>query len=115
MEDSHCLVALVELVVLVELVEDLVELVNAIVLDFVVLVLPHEALLLDQEFAGCARLRCDLCLRGHVVPQVLELHAVVEDVVPRHLVHLGVDALSLPLHVDVDVAVARGSRCRIGD
>ena len=38
---------------------------------------------------------------------MLELHAVVvEDVVPEHLVHLGVVALALPLvGVDVDVLV----------
>ena len=43
---------------------------------------------------------------GLVTPQVLGLLAiVVPDVVPRHLVHLGVDALALPLHVGVVVAV----------
>ena len=37
---------------------------------------------------------------------MLELLAIVAlDIVPRHLVLLGVDALSLPLHVGVGVAV----------
>ena len=37
---------------------------------------------------------------------MLELHGVVVlGVVPRHLVHLGVNALALPLHVGVGVAV----------
>ena len=50
--------------------------------------------------------RRDLNLEGHVAPQVLELHGVVVlGVVPRHLVHLGVDALALPLHVGVVVAI----------
>ena len=45
-------------------------------------------------------------LRGLVAPQVLEHLAIVAlDIVPRHLVLLGVDALTLPLHVGVVVAV----------
>lgn len=37
---------------------------------------------------------------------MLEFHGVfVLGVVPRHLVHLGVDALALPLHVGIVVAV----------
>ena len=40
----------------------------------------------------------DLILEGHVAPQELVLHVVVvEDVEPRRLVPLGVDALVLPL------------------
>ena len=65
-----------------------------------------------------------------VVPQVFERHGVVVlDVVPRHLVHFGVDARVLPLHVGVvvvvlvlaqrllgfDVVDALASRCRIED
>ena len=61
---------------------------------------------------------------------MLELHGVVVlGVVPRHLVQLGVDALPLPLHVGVVVAVlmlaqrlldfditgALESRCLVGD
>ena len=45
-------------------------------------------------------------LGGLVAPQVLELLAIVAlDVVLRHLVHLGVVALVLPLLVGVGVAV----------
>ena len=45
-------------------------------------------------------------LGGRVASQVLELHGVVVlGIVPRHLVQLGVDALALPLHVGVVVAV----------
>ena len=66
----------------------------------------REALLVAHELAGCTWLWRDLNLEGHVPPQVLELHVVVVlDVVPRHLVHLGVNALALPLHVGVVVAV----------
>ena len=69
-------------------------------------------------------------LGGHVAPQVLELHGVVDlGVVPRHLEHFGVDALALPLHVGVVVAVlvlaqrplefnvvgTLESRCLVGD
>ena len=57
------------------------------------------------------------------------LISVALDVVPRHLVLLGVDALALPLHVGVVVAVlvlaqrplefdvvgALESQCRVGD
>ena len=67
---------------------------------------------------------------GLVTPQVLGLLAiVVPDVVPRHLVHLGVDARALPLHVGIvivvlvlaqkplefDVVGALESWCRISD
>ena len=41
-----------------------------------------------------------------VAPQVLERHGVVVlDVEPRHLVHFGVEARVLPLHVGVVVAI----------
>ena len=102
--------ALGELEVLVELEEALVdldeELDNAHVLDKSFLGLHREALLVAHELAGCAWLRLDLNLGGHVVPQVLELHVVVVlGVVPRHLVHLGVGALALPLVVGVGVSI----------
>ena len=61
-------------------------------------------LLLTHKYAGSVRLRCDLCLGGHVVPQVLEfLIVVIIDVVPRHVVRLGVGALALPL-VSIGIA-----------
>ena len=65
-----------------------------------------------------------------VAPQELERHGVVVlDVEPRHLVHFGVDARALPLHVGIvvaalvlaqrllgfDVVDALASRCRIED
>ena len=50
--------------------------------------------------------RLDLILEGHVVPQELALHVVIiEDVEPRHLVALGVDALVLPLGAVVVVVL----------
>ena len=66
------------------------------------------------------------------MPQVLELPVVVVlDVVPRHLVHFGVDTRALPLHVVVvvvvailmlaqrllgfDIVGALASRCRVED
>ena len=68
--------------------------------------LHHKARLVAHELAGCAWLRLDLNLGGHVVPQVLKLNIVVVlDVVPRYLVHLGVAALALPLVVGVDIVV----------
>jgi hypothetical protein len=104
-EDFHCLLALVELEVLVELVEELVELDDALELDKSSLELHREALLVVHELADCVWLQLYLNLGGLVVPQVLALLAVVLlDVVPRHLVHLGVVALVLPL-VGVDVVV----------
>ena len=110
MEDSHCLHALGELYVLGELVEELVklkeELLDAHVLGKSSLGLHREALLGVDELVGLGWLWLDLNLGGNVAPQVLELHGVVVlGIVPRHLVHLGVDALALPLHVGVVVAV----------
>ena len=103
MEDFHCLVALGELGVLGE---EVVELDDALELDSSSLELLREVLLGAHNFASCAWLWFDLNLGGHVAPQVLELHTiVVEDVVPRHLGHFGVDALALPLHVGIVVAV----------
>ena len=92
--------------------------------------LRREVLLDVVELVGLDWLRHDLNLEGHVAPQVLELHVVVVlDVVPRHLEHFSVDALALPLHVGVVVAVlvlaqkplgfdvvgALESRCLVGD
>ena len=55
-------------------------------------------LLVARTFDRCGRRWRDLCLGGHVAPQVLVLHVVVvEDVEPRHLGRLGVGALALPL------------------
>ena len=99
MEDFHCLLALVELDVLGELVEELVELDFAHELDIFV-----RGLL--SELVGLGWLRLDLNLGGLVAPQVLEHLAIVAlDVLPRHLVLLGVDALALHLRVGVVVAV----------
>ena len=100
MEDSHCLHALGELV------EVLVELDVARELEIFVRELLREVLLHVHELVGLGWLRLDLNLRGLVAPQVLEHLAIVGlDVVPRHLVHLGVDALALPLRVGVVVVV----------
>ena len=86
MEDFHCLLALVELDVLGELVEELLELDVARKLDIFVRELLREALLVIHELIGCAWLRLDLNLEGLVVPQVLELLAIVVlDVVLQHL------------------------------
>ena len=83
-----------------------------------------------HKLVGLSWLRLNLNLGRLVAPQVLELHGVVVlGVVPRHLVHLGVDARALPLHVGVVVAVlvlvqkplgfdivgALESRCRVED
>ena len=126
METVHDQLALVEL----EVVEELVELDVARELDVVVHGFLHEVLSLVHALVGLGWLRLDLNLGGLVAPQVLELHGVVVlGVVPRHLVQLGVDALALPLHVGVGIAVlvlaqrplgfdvvgALESRCRIED
>ena len=106
MEDFHCLLALVELDVLGEFVEELVDLDVAHELDIVVRELLREVLLHVHELVGLCWLWLDLILGGLVAPQVLELLAIVAlDVVPRHLVFLGVYALALPLRVGSVVAV----------
>ena len=134
MEDLHCRHDLEELVVLGVLVEELVELEeeldDARELDKSSRELLCEVLLHVHELVGLGRLRLDLNRVELVVPQVLERHGVVVlDVVPRHLEHFGVDALALPLHVVVVVAVlvlvqmplefdvvgALESQCRVGD
>ena len=101
MVDSHCHVALGELVVLV----GLVELVGAIVLDSSILELRREVLRLAHEYVSYVCQRHDLCLGGHVAPQVLELLIViVVDGELRCLARLGVGVLALPL-VGVGVVV----------
>ena len=110
MEDFHCRHALDELDVLGKLVEELVELEeeldDARELEIFVLEFLREVLLLVHELVSLGRLRLDLNLGGLIAPQVLELHGVVVlGVVPQHLVHLGVYARALPLHVGVVVAV----------
>ena len=86
--------------------EELEELDNARELDIFVLELHREVLLVAHELAGCAWLWLDLNLGGHVAPQVLDLLVVIVlDIVPRHLVHLGVVALALPLLFGIGVAV----------
>lgn len=82
------------------------ELDDALELNSFALELLREALLLVHNDGGCVWRRRDLSLEGHVAPQLLELHVVVVlGVVPRHLVHLGVDALALPLLIGVVVVV----------
>ena len=137
MEDVHSLHALDELDVLGELVEELVELEDKLEelddareLEIFVLDFLHEVLLLVHELVGLGRQRLDSNRVELVMPQVLERHGVVVlDVEPRHLVHFGVDARALPLHVGIVVAVlvlaqkplgfdivgAIESRCRIED
>ena len=96
----------IKLDVLGELVEELEELDDALLIEKPSLEPLREALLVAHELVGCAWLRLDLNLGGHVAPQVLELHVVVVlGVVPRHLVHLGVGALAPLILVGIDVAV----------
>ena len=92
------------------LVEELVELEeeldDARELEIFVLEFLREVLPLVHMLVGLSRLRLDLNRVELVAPQVLEHHGVVVlGVVPLHLVHLVVDALTLPLHVGVVVAV----------
>ena len=137
MEDFYCRDALDELDVLGELVEALVELEGELEerdgareLDVVVHEVLREVLPLVRVLVGLGRQRLDSHRVELVAPQVLERHGVVVlDVEPRHLVHFGVDARVLPLHVGVVVAVlvlaqrplefdvvgALESRCRVAD
>ena len=86
--------------------EELEKLDDALVIDKSSLELHRKVLLDVVELVGLDRLWHDLIHEGNVAPQVLELHRVVVlGVVLRHLVQLGVDALALPLHVGVVVAV----------
>ena len=89
-----------------ELVELEEELDNARDLEIFVLEFLREVLPLVHGLVGLGRQRLDSSRVELVAPQVLEHHGVVVlDVVPRHLEHFGVDALALPLHVGVVVAV----------
>ena len=113
-----------ELVELEEELDDVREL-EIFFLEFL-----HEMIPLVHGLVGLGRLRLDLNRVELVVLQGLERHGVVVlDVVPRHLEHFGVDALALPLHVGIVVAVlvlaqkplgfdvvgALESRCRVED
>ena len=113
-----------------ELVELEEELDDAHALEIFVLEFLREVLPLVDRLVGFGRLRLDSNRVELVAPQVLERHGVVVlDVVPRHLEHFGVDALALPLHVGVVVAIlglaqrplefdivgALESWCRVGD
>ena len=134
MEDSHCLHALDELDGLGELVEERVELEeeldDACELEIVVREFLREVLPLLHGLDGLGRHQLDSHRIELVAPQVLERHGVVVLYVePRHLVHFGVDARVLPLHVSIVVAVlmlaqrllgfdvvgALASRCRVED
>ena len=91
---------------LVELEEELEELDDARELEIFIHELLREVLLHVHELVGLGWLRLDLNLGGLVAPQMLEHLAIIAlDVVPRHLVLLGVDALALPLHFGVVVVV----------
>ena len=85
--------------------EELEELIDALSLGSATLEFPREVLPRDCAYLGCGWQWLDLILEGHVAPQELVLHVVVvEDIEPRRLVPLDVDALVLPLGV-VDVVV----------
>ena len=110
MEDSHCFHALDELDGLGELVGERVELEgeldDACELEIVVHEVLREVLPLVHMLVGLGRQWLDSHHVELVAPQVLEHHGVVVlDVEPRHLVHFGVDARILPLHVGVVVVV----------
>ena len=116
-EEVHDQLALVELEVEVELdelVEELVELDVAHAVGSSSLGFLLEGLPLDCAIRDCGWRWLDLILEGHVAPQELALLVVVvEDVEPRHLVPLGVDALVLPLGAVV-VAVLELEQKRLG-
>ena len=111
MEDFHCRHALDKLDFLGKLVEELVELEeeleeldDAHKLEIFVRELLREVLIHVHKLVGLSWLRLNLNLGRLVAPQVLELHGVVVlGVVPRHLVHLVVDVLTLPIHVGIVV------------
>ena len=107
-EEVHDQLALVGLEVeeeLVGLVEELEELDVALAVGSSALGFLLEVLPLDCADLGCGWRLLDLILEGHVAPQELVLHVVVvEDVEPRRLAQIDVDALVLPLG-DVDVVV----------
>ena len=110
MEDFHCLHALDELDGVGKLVGELRELEEELddagELEIVVHEVLREVLPLLHGLAGLGRQWLNSHCVELVAPQVLELHGVVVlGVVPQHLVHLGVDALALPLRVGTGVAV----------
>ena len=134
MEDSHYHHALDELDGLGELVEERVELEEELddvcELEIGVLEFLREVLPLVHGLVGLGQQRLDSNCVELVAPQVLERHGVVILYVePRHLVHFGVDARTLLIHVVVVVAVlmlaqrlpgfdvvgALASRCRVED
>ena len=103
-EEVHDQLVLVDLEVEVELDELVEELVVAHAVGSSSLGFLLEELPLDCAVRDCGWRWLDLILEGHVAPQALVLHVVVvEDVGPRRLVPLGVDALVLPLGVVVVV------------
>ncbi len=91
---------------LVKLEEAVGELDVALLVGSSALGLLLEVLPLDCAIRDCGWRCLDLILEGHVAPQQLALLVVVvEDVEPRRLVPLGVDALVLLLLGDKDVVV----------
>ena len=102
-EEVHDQLALVEREVKVELdelVKELEELDVACTVGSSSLGFLLKGLPLDCAIRDCGWRWLDLILEGHVAPQGLALLVViVEDVEPRRLVPLGVDALVLPLGV----------------
>ena len=109
MEEVHDQLALIELEVEVELdelVEELEELDVAHVVGSSSLGFLLEGLPLDCAVRDCCLRWLDLILEGRVAPLELPLLVVVvEDIEPRRLVPLGVDALVLPLGVIVVVVL----------
>ncbi len=109
------LVALEVEVELDELGEELEKLDGAHVVDSSSLGFLLEGLPLDCAVRDCGWRWLDLILEGHVAPQELALLVVVvEDVEPRRLVPLGVDALVLLLLDDEDVVVLELEQKRLG-
>ena len=110
MEDFHCFHALDELDGVVKLEWELRELEeeldDACELEIFVLEFLRDVLLLVHGLVGFGQQWLDSNRVELVVPQVLARHRVVVlDVLSRHLVHVGVDAHVLPLHVGIVVAV----------
>ena len=108
-EEVHDQFALVELEVEVELdelVDELEELDVALAVGSSSLGFLLEGLPLDCAIRDCGWRWLNLILEWYVAPQELVLHVVVvEDVEPRRLVALGVDALVLLLGAVVVVVV----------
>ena len=75
----------------------------------------YKGLPLDCAVRDCGWRWLDLILEGHVAPQELVfLVVVVEDVEPRRLVVVGVDALVLVLLGDEDVVVLELEQTLLG-